>query len=253
MIQIDRIKSVLGQYLPDEQNFQPFHIIFYLQSPMYIGDNWYHMDAIIARMLIQDLLKDDYYNLPAKQPYPVAEWVKLPIARTGDVYNASVLIPNAQIQKVSKIYKRFDESDHLLKTKTKIRRGSGYFRDYMIQIPYAVSDKISAYVNGDLNEIKKLLRNLHALGKKTAIGGGQIKEIKYEEIEDDRSLVWNKHAMREIPLEMCEQFDVRYIMRRAIIFPYWDLRNVRMVVVPGAPVVLKPDFRSPEGGAHETY
>lgn len=240
---IDRVQRTLERYVPNTQNYIPFRISFSLQTPMFIGDNWYHIDALIAKSLMQELLGDTFFDLPAKQSLPVSEWLRLPIRyNRGGIYHASVLMPRHSTKKMTRIYKRFDESDPFLNTKARIRRGTGYFRDYMIQMPYLVTDTVSAYVCGDMDEIRRLLSSIVGVGKKTAIGGGTILSTSFAEVERDCSLVCDGHAMREIPVEMCSHYDKRQVMRRATIFPYWDVRNVRLAAIPGSPVALKDQY-----------
>lgn len=241
-MQLEMVRRILESYEPEPERYEPFRVTFSLASPMYIGDNWYHSDALIARCLMEELLRDDFYNLPERQPLPVSEWLRLPVMlHPGGIYHASVLFPNTSLRRVARIYKRFDESDPLLQTKAKIRRGSGYYRDYMIQMPYAVATALTAYMHGDTKEVRRLLYRLNGLGKKTVIGGGQILSIELQPTETDCSLVYEGRAMREIPVEICARFDSRMVMRRAVIFPYWDLRNVRLVVVPGGEAELRSD------------
>ncbi|MCX8207510.1 MAG: hypothetical protein N3G75_06725 [Methanothrix sp.] len=198
-----------------------------------MADNWYHGDGLIANLLMRELLGDDYYNLPPRTPLPVAHYLRLPLRFSHLIYHSSVAIPDSDIQRVTRIYKRFEENDPVLRTKSKINRGGGYFRDSMIQIPYSVSNTMTFYMNGDIDEIRRIFEGLTAIGKKIALGGGLIRSKEYRELETDWSLVRDGIAMREIPVEMCRSYDSRYVMRRAVIFPYWSIENVRQTVVPG--------------------
>jgi len=200
---------------------------------MMMGDRWYHGDSLIAVQLMHELLGDHFHDLPAKQPWPISDWLALPLRRTGDVSHSSVGLLDNDLLKTTTLYKRFAEDDRLRLKMTKVRKGSGKFRDFMMKMPYSTTKTVTFHMNGDLGEVRRVLSTVAHLGKKAAIGGGEVVGLEVSAIDEDRSLVADGKAAREIPCEMLKSYDPSYMMRRAYKFPYWDLGNVALCIAPG--------------------
>lgn len=208
-----------------------------LLSPQTFGD------ALVARMLAEDVLGDDFYNLPAKNPIPMWKHLKLPLKKTGDVYHSSVSIFDTDARHTKTLYKRFHEADGL-KSRNRVRLNSGYFRSFMIKFPFKpvvvqVDDSsipafgVRFFMNGNLKELEKILKNVRNLGKKRAQGGGQVASFFIKPIEDDWSLIKDGIAMRSLPVEMLSAYSMSHVMLMAYRMPYWDNANVTMCVAPG--------------------
>lgn len=206
---------------------------------MMMGDRWYHGDALVAVQLIHDILGDRFHDLPAKQPWPVGDWLAMPLRKTGDVYHSSVGLLDSDLLKTTTIYKRFAEDERVLLRSGRIRKGSGKFRDFMMKVPYSTTKTVTFCMNGDLDEIRRVLSTVSHLGKKAAIGGGEVVGLEVSAIDEDRSLVADGKAAREIPIRMLKSYDPSYMMRRAYKFPYWDLGNVTECIVPGGACQLR--------------
>ena len=78
---------------------------------------------------------------------------------------------------------------------------------------------------------------LVGLGNDVRIGFGAIRDVAFEQIEEDWSIVAGGVAMRPIPVEMCAEYeDAAYLPYKA---PYWSPHNVVLCVPPGARCKLK--------------
>lgn len=226
--------------------FTPFRIIFRMRSPVCVTSPWINFDSLIGHLIMIDTFGQDYFILPKKfnlTPYIEQANAKrlLPIKKTGSVYHVSVSQFFPDSIRVTQIYKRFEErwSDSL--RQKKIRVGSGHYRAYAMKQIYIPAKEVIFYVNGDMELIKGLIdAYMCGLGNDIRIGFGAIKEIIYEEIKEDFSLVKDGVAMRPIPVEMCEQYeDAAYLAYKG---PYWDPRNVDLCVVPGTRCKLKNGY-----------
>jgi len=224
--------------------FKPFKVTFLMRSPVCITTPWVNFDSLIAHLILIDTFGREYFILPRK--LNLSQYLEeanphrmLPIKKTGEVYHTSVsqFYPQSNYR-VTQIYKRFEErwSDSL--KKKKIQVGSGHFRAYAMNQVYIAANQVEFYVNGDMDIIKQLVNDyIVGLGNDCRIGFGAIKTIYFEETDKDYSLVKGEIAMRPIPVEMCEEYDEAVYL--AYKGPYWEPRNVKLCVPPGARCKLK--------------
>jgi hypothetical protein len=229
----------------DIERFQPFSLTFHMQTPIMLAHPWLAFDGIIAHLLNREIRGQDYYTLPSKEPVDSVQGVNcMPIRKTvcygrGDILHASVAQLDVSEANVATIYKRFDESHcHLIDTSVKkLQIGRGHYRAYMMRIPYLPARKITFYVNGDVQEILRLIQYLPGLGKKVGYGYGMIRSVSAEETPEDYSLVKDGVAMRPLP---CWFHDGEERMMLAWKPPYWDKRNICACVPPGAKLHVFP-------------
>lgn len=231
------IEKLKGYEVPLE--FEPLKVMFEMTSPIMLGHPFVHLDGLILHLLYRDVLDDDYYCLPSKNPIDFSEWIKAPIKQTEDMYHASVSFFDTDTKFATTIYKRFcTEYLDLLKTKKrKITRGSGFFRDYMMKMVYIPTKTIFFYVNGNRAEIERLLQHVISLGKKTAYGFGRVKSLRIEEAEADYSVVKDGVAMRPLPMRMLSDAETKVML--AYKPPYWDKRNVELCAFPNSKMRMK--------------
>jgi len=221
--------------------FKNFKVVFKLGSPICMTSPFLNFDALISHAMLLDSLGENFFILPRKfniSPFLPEKSRKIPILKTGEIYHASVaqFFPNNL--HVETIYKRFEERwSEKLKAK-KIRIGSGHYRSYMMKEPYISCREVIFYVRGEMNCCKKLIiKNVYGIGNDFRIGFGSIRDIVFEEIPEDWSIVANEIAMRPIPISMCSEYDdAAYLPYRS---PYWDPKNVGLCVPPGAKCKLK--------------
>ncbi len=221
--------------------FVPFRITFKMGSPVAVTMPWINFDGLIAHLMLLDALGDDFFITPKKlnltDSLPHNRRL-LPIKKTNGIYHASVSIFVPNNLRVTHIYKRFEDRwTDKLKAK-KISLGSGKFRSYILAEPYVSCREVIYYVFGDMNIIRNLIEDyLFGLGNDCRIGFGAVRDILFEELDEDLSLTAGGIAMRPIPVEMCEEYeDSAYLAYRA---PYWNPKNVALCVPPGARCRLK--------------
>jgi len=114
--------------------------------------------------------------------------------------------------------------------------GRGFFRLYMMKLPYIPARTVTFYCRGIEGEIRDLLRDLPALGKKAVIGFGAISSYSVDVIEEDLSVVCNGVAMRPIPRWALKSWSE--LVPLAYKPPYWDKRNIELCAPPGSRVAL---------------
>lgn len=220
------------------EDYEPLKVEMYLKSPLYINTPWINLDSIVQMLCFRDALGEDFYSLPSDITIRYDD-LNTPIKKTKDVYHSSVGKFNVRKVFIDKIYKRFTdkEADYLTPKKqgSKIRINSGYFKDYMIQLPAILTSKIDFYTCADYNSLKILLSNLKCIGKKTSIGGGRLKQIKILKEDMDYSFFKDGEIMRTIPVNNDFKIPVTPGMgfsKQNYKPPYWDKSKVTMCITP---------------------
>jgi hypothetical protein len=221
----------LAAYNPPS-DFVPLQIEYQLATPLIMGYPWIFGDAFLARLLMEEILEDDFYNLPAKTPLPVWKYLRLPVARSGDIYHASASILDTDEKHTLTLYKRFHEAADL-KTKSRIRMNSGQMRNYMLKFPYSASRTVKFNFLGNEKEITRLMCQVRHLGKKREVGGGEVASMKVTRLRNDESITKDGVAMRSIPSNMLKSFEDIHVILMAYRFPSWDNANICLCVAPG--------------------
>ncbi len=233
-------------------NFLPLKIEFRLQSPLALAHPWLHLEGIVAHLWYR-MNYPNYRALPSKRVQKVQGHLSLPLKRfyccNQFIYHASVSLfdtdrPEDALRaldrlQVGKIYKRFYEKrlDYNRVRVKKISRGSGYFKDFAMSLPYLLVQRVVFYANGDPDILEVLLDALPGLGKKTAIGYGFIKDFKIKELDEDHSLMMDGYAMRPIPYFMLKKHEELVML--AYKAPFWAKENVTLCAPPFTKVELK--------------
>lgn len=233
------IKKQIMQKILDYEtgcNYSSLEIVMEVIPPIYITSPWLHLDSILSYLCLRDALDDLFYCLPTEEIIDVS-LLDIPLKKTADVYHSSVgIFSNPKLYKDT-IYKRFtDKETHKLTRKQqtgRIKTNQGHFKDFMINIPILITNKITFYCNGDKSEINRLLSHLTHIGKKTSIGSGRIKKITINDLSEDYSFFKDNHIMRPIPATMdvpvCEGM---IFQKQPYKPPYWDKNNICMCIVP---------------------
>jgi hypothetical protein len=232
------IRKLAGYNPPNESSFVPFKVEINVSTPILLANPYIHGDSVLTVLLMKRLLGDEYYNLPAKNPINVSDILKLPLKRTNGVYHSSVSQFDTDIIKTETVYKRFDE-EHLnhVKTRiTKVRKGQGFYKDYMIKFPVIPTKTVTFYYNGAIGECDNIMNDLVFLGKKTDIGYGFVRSIKVEKTKEDYSFVKDGKCMRPLPAkEFKDVYGIPSVTQRlAWKAPYWDKKNISMCAAPGS-------------------
>lgn len=219
------------------KNYIPLQVVMDVIPPIYITSPWLHLDSILSYLCLRDALEDLFYCMPTGETIDVS-LLDLPLKRTGDVYHSSVGIysDNSRLYRDT-IYKRFtDKETYKLskrQQKGRIKTNQGHFKDFMINLPILITDKITFYCNGDKNELERLLSHLTNIGKKTSIGSGRIRNINITETSEDYSFYKENRIMRPIPATMdIPVFEGMIFQQQPYKPPYWDKNNVCMCIVP---------------------
>lgn len=220
-------------------NYEPLKITFYLSSPISLNFPWMFFDSLVGWVLFVKALGQDYYLLPRLLPLSgMLSRIKFPphpIKRQGDLFHSSASVLDAERTAIERMYKKFE--DRWAGGRKKVSKGSGYFKDYMIQHIYIPASKVEFYVNADGEEMERICHVVQGLGDNSRIGWGAIKDFRIESVMEDWSIVKNDVAMRPIPVEMLEYASEQFPMSWKP--PYWDRDNVAMCAPPGASVRVK--------------
>lgn len=218
-------------------DYTPLQVVMEVIPPIYITAPWIHLDSLLSYLCTRDALEDLFYCMPTEETIDIS-LLDLPLKKTDDVYHSSVGIydDNAKLYRDT-IYKRFtDKETHKLtrkQQKGRIKTNQGHFKDFMINLPILITDKITFYCNGDKNELNRLLHHLTGIGKKTSIGGGKIHKINITETTEDYSFFKDDHIMRPIPVSMdIPIFEGMRFEQQPYKPPYWDKNNITMCHVP---------------------
>jgi len=209
----------------------PLRVAFFLRTPVALGFPWIFFDSLLAHVALREELGERYYSLPTK--IPIDRIPDLPLKRWRGVYVASVSVfePEAELS-VYQFYKRGDFPF----PRGKIRRGSGFFKDFIIRAAYVPAHKVVFYATGELEGVERLVKKVSALGKERNVGFGAVKEVRVEETEEEWGLVRDGLAMRPIPVKLLRRYeDAAYLAYKP---PYWAKESVDLCAVPFTHVEL---------------
>lgn len=79
----------------------------------------------------------------------------------------------------------------------------GFFRAYKNKIfTLAPPSVITFYGRGDIEKIKELLQYITAIGAKRSQGYGKVQRVVVEEIDVDKTWIYNNQPMRAIPVRL---------------------------------------------------
>lgn len=132
--------------------------------------------------------------------------------------------------------KRFDmDPDHQIK-RTQVNESSGEFKSYNAALPYAGTDTLRFFFEGDADRVEELLdRHIAAIGKKRSQGFGHIRRFEITDVSDtiDSSITHNSRTLRSIPAEWGDRVIPGVaIERRTTKPPYWHAHNQCMAYAP---------------------
>jgi hypothetical protein len=223
--------------LPTPTSFKPCKITFFLSSPLSLTHPWIHFDGVVGYLQVRRVLGEDFFLLSKKTRYDFPLHEKFPIAYHKGIPCASVSIFENTRYKLEVMYKRFEE--RWAGGKKKVYRGSGTFRDFMLQHLYVPTKTVVFYARADIEILRELLKDLVGLGDNWRVGWGAIREFAMEEMGEDWSMVANAVAMRPIPVRFLKSHeDTALLAWRP---PYWDTNNIEECAVPGSRVELKDE------------
>ena len=231
----------------------PVRVDFFLSTPLCIGDYEHiHFDGVLAHLRSRYNNPTEYRKRHSRKAEPQTSG-GMRVLHYRNLYHASVglldgEIPNPHqprhnvLETDMTIYKRFDDVSMFKPDIANLSKwtpaiGSGAYRNNMIKLNILDIRFVRFYARVDIELLKKLLDGLHSLGKKTAIGYGQIKSYEIKEIKEDISVVHRGKAMRYIPQEFLNSWEL--LESRAWRPPYWDVHNRAKCAPPGSEVSMK--------------
>ncbi len=221
---------------------EPLKITIDLVFPVALAFPWVAFDGLLAHLALLRDMGDDYFLLPSKTPVNITKDLYIPLSRWHDIFLSSVSIFEPYKVFEETIYKRFEEkgAPEIGRKRKKVHINSGYFRNFMIAMPYVPARRVIFYAHGEGEEVEDLLSYLPGIGKKVAIGFGEVGKITVEPIKQDYSLVKDGLAMRPIPVEYVKDYEESAYL--AYTFPYWDKSLVKECVVPFSKVRIGDDY-----------
>jgi CRISPR type IV-associated protein Csf3 len=116
----------------------------------------------------------------------------------------------------------------------KINIGKGEYRSYHMPIFYLSALRVEWYAVGNALEIERLLRDVWAIGKKTAQGWGRVIRWEVEPWPEDWSARRNGELMRAIPIT--GDFDKNRVTLTGFRPPYWLRENQALCQTPRAKI-----------------
>ncbi|MEM3387748.1 MAG: hypothetical protein QXN08_08805 [Nitrososphaerales archaeon] len=217
---------------------EPLKVTVKLKTPIGLGFPWIHFDALLAHLLVKIELGEEYYRLPTKIPRfflsdpQMRKEINLPLKTYKDIYVASVSIINGDPVTFN-YYKKGDFPF----PRGKIRRGSGFFKDFNLKTVYIPAEKVVFYATGEKKEIEWIMKHLPAIGKERNIGFGFVKEVIVEEAEEEYGLTKDGMCMRPIPVKYLSYYeDTAWLSYKP---PYWSKDTIDLCGVPFTRCELK--------------
>lgn len=220
-------------------DFCPLKIIFSLDSPINLTWPWMFFDSLVGHLRLVDLLGNDYFLLPRK--FPLGRVLRdlnppsLPIKKTDGLYHSSISFFDNEDEHMEVLYKKFES--RWCKKNRKIRKGSGFFKDYAMKHVYLAASRVCFFVCGDKSELARYCRMVNGLGNDTRVGWGSVKSFSIVHIKKDFSVVKDGVAMRPVPRGLCTPVNKDSLVSLAWRPPYWASENVDRCIPPGGRVL----------------
>ncbi len=210
---------------------EPLRVRAYLQTGV-ISNRYLPLDGALLAVAMRERYGVQFVTSPKALFHKL---VDLPLEKRGEgdrwYYACSFAQWSSDLVESSNFFvKRFDLAlsdliDFGGKVK-KINTAGGRYKNYHIKVYYNVALWVEWYLVGNEREIRRLLRFVTHLGKKTVQGWGAVKEWEVERIDDDWSVWKEGKLVRAIP---SDTGDYLYGIRP----PYWLSQHQFMCQMPG--------------------
>jgi hypothetical protein len=217
-----------------------------LASPVASGHPWLMGDSILARLAIIDERGREWLRDCARERAgngkSLAELgVELPLDETDGIYHASKSFFDVDEAYTETVYGRYDEATaHLVgggRPRSKIPTTGGEFKSQVLVNGIRPATQCVFFLRGDRREVERLVgQHLSALGSDTAAGYGDIRDWSIDPIGEDRSLVHDGRAMRQLPVDRLQYTAETQTL--AWTLPYHNADNLKRCAPPGAEVKL---------------
>jgi hypothetical protein len=213
---------------------EPLEVKIYLKTPIALGFPWLYLDSILINLKVIEELGESYFTPPPKIDSLLVDIPDVPIKKWKDVYVSSVSIFEPS-DVGFQVFQYFKKGDYPFPG-GKIRRGSGFFKDFYLRVGYLPVRSIKFYCTCEKDEVERLLKKAPAIGKERNIGFGFVKKVEVKEIEHEWGLVKDGLAMRPIPVTYLREYeDTAYLAYKP---PYWMKENIALCAVPFTRVKL---------------
>lgn len=224
--------------------FKNLKITFKMASPI-AAIHPLQLDGILVAACTKEQLGDDYKNGLNKCPSEeeINELLSPILDMKYGVYCASWGFGRYR-EFVGSWAKRWDsKNDDIVKFAEKKRQridiGCGTFKNYHMPIIIKSYPEITFYARGDIEKIQYFLQKyIHFVGKKSAQGYGEIREMIFEEIESDLSVLSDFTPMRNIPVSQIEDIE-KFLETGKVQFanmpifpPYWRRDHIEKCIIP---------------------
>src|SRR5438445_6964918 len=180
-------EQLLAYGAKHQYTYTAFEIIFHFSSA-YAGYDLLHVYGISQKAVVDDVMAG--MKLPeSSHPYEIP--IPLEIVWKSEsgvpLYNSTSLFPGGKfLKKVSWWVKRNDELGPRFATRKRdgtewqADGGTGTHKEYRMPLPTTGAKYVSGYGVGDIDEIRRLLADFVALGKKIGVGFGQVTWVEVE-------------------------------------------------------------------------
>lgn len=243
----------------------PLRINIHLSTPIVLPNHSIHLDSLLAEVVAKELYG---YDMDRWQNQNEHVEMPLPLGRTEGnkpVWKASIGFSSSLQREyqdfwTKRTYQDFAPysaenivwpagvigekiSPSILKEITLEKAtgpfnksNKGGFKSYYENRNLLLTDTLIFHAVGNLQETQRLLNKLEAVGKKTAIGYGQIKKVEVVTTSEDYSLFTpDNKAARNLPVEDFQPLHAQMIASRTT-SPYWSKRNLVLCYAPSAPI-----------------
>jgi len=206
----------------------PLRVVFQMRTPVALGFPWIFFDGLLAHIALREELGERYYSLPTKTPIDRAP--ELPLKKWRGVYVASVSVFEPETE--TAVYQFYKRGDFPF-PRGKIRRGSGFFKDFIIRVVYVPAQRVVFYATGELEEVERLVKKVAALGKERNVGFGAVRGVAVEEVEEEWGACEGQPGDETHPRQAIEEVRRRGLPRlQAAVLGQGVCRAVRRAVYP---------------------
>jgi len=127
------------------------------------------------------------------------------------------------------------DPEHQIK-ETHVNTSSGEFKSYNAALPYAATDSLTFFFEGDADRVVELIEDhVPAVGKKRSQGFGRIRDVQVTSAEGavESAIYHNGRVLRSLPAKHAPIPDPSFrYERRTVRPPYWHAANQTMAVPP---------------------
>ncbi len=218
-----------------------------LQSPIVLYDPLF-LDSILTLAVH---IREGRFESPMN--YEDIVYVDIPLAKERDVWCASAgMFVSRESKDVwhKKFASEYEEMIDFGGNKEAIVTSNGPYRAYAMPLMVSSAPKVVWFARGKKEEIEKLLSNIPALGKKRAIGYGNISKWEVAEIENERSITMPGGVARHLPVE----YGVYPNNKRNVSYkpPYWDRRYFAECYLPKWRFATSEEFEEYTGEKYDS-